>query len=244
MKVTRPIGKEKDMFKPDSEELFAGLLMLIITLASVMFIINRVFIADMSYDTDSINIMSYFTIETNIISTAWMLSLSAYTLTGRKMFKVSTDVSLAASITTYILVTGIVYWTVLVPIFYKPGETWLFSISNIWMHSFVPLSSLIMFYYVRQKNKAESPQRRLWFFFIYPILYIALSIVYAINGKYLYPMFNPNAVGGWAGVAVCLTIMCAIFTLLYLALLYGIKRKANTENTELGGSYDSSNKNQ
>ena len=227
----------------NKEQMFAGLFMLVITLTSVMFIINRVFLSDMSYDSDSISIWSYFTIQTNIISTIWMFALSLYALTGRKIFKTSTNVSLSASITTYILVTGIVYWAVLVPVFYKPGVTWLFSMSNIWMHTFVPLSALAMFYYTKHLCKEREIQRRLWFFYIYPILYIALSVVYALNGKYLYPMFNPNAVGGWTGVVISLVIMCVIFTLLYLALLYGIKRKLNTKNSELGGSYGS-NKNQ
>ena len=243
MNQTKPASQNNYPEKQSSDQLFIGFFMLIIALTAVMFIINRVFLSDMSYDSDQINIMSYFTIQTNIISTVWMLVLSAYALTGRKIFKAASDTSLAASLTTYILVTGIVYWAVLVPIFYEPGVTWLFSVSNIWMHSFVPLSSLVMYYYVKQKNKDSIPQRRLWFFYIYPALYIALSISYAINGKYLYPMFNPNAVGGWGGVAACMIVMCFIFTLLYLALLYGIKGIQKTDKLELGGSYDS-NQNQ
>jgi len=213
--------------KTSNEQFFLGLFLLIITITSSMFLINRILFSDMSYDSDSISIMSYFTIQTNIISTIWMLFLSLYVLTGKKVFQISANRNLAAAVTTYILVTGIIYWEVLVPVFYKPGETWLFSISNIWMHTFVPAISVVMLLYVQRfaADKSEKPKKKLGLFFIYPIVYIIFSIIHSINGKYLYPMFNPNAVGGWGGVAICLIAMCFIFTLLYLALLYGIKKK-------------------
>ncbi|MBN2878864.1 MAG: Pr6Pr family membrane protein [Clostridia bacterium] len=211
----------------NTEQLFTGLFLLILAITSSMFLINRILFSEMSYDSDSINILSYFTIQTNIISTIWMLVLSLHALTGSKIYKISTNINLAAAVTTYILVAGIIYWAVLVPVFYKPGETWLFSVSNIWMHTFVPAISVVMLFYAKRLalDEAKKTKRKLVLFFIYPILYIIFSIVHSINGKYLYPMFNPNAVGGWLGVAVCLIVMCFIFTLLYLALLFGVKKK-------------------
>ena len=209
------------------EILLSGYLLIVLTMTSTLFLISKIIDSSMNYDSEQAHILSYFTIQSNIIVAIWMLALSLYILTNKKIYKFAKNINVAASITTYILVTGFIYWLVLVPILYAPGVTWLFSTSNIWFHALTPIAAFILFLYIKilQKNKIKP---RLLLFSVYPIIYVIFASFYAVKGIYLYPMFNPEFLGGWIGVLLCIAVICLIFTGLYLILLYGLKRAKKT----------------
>jgi len=143
-----------------------------------------------------------------------------YLSTGRLM-KFGVNSNSAVTLTTYILITGSIYWTILFPTFYKPGADngWLFSPSNIWTHTIVPLTGIVLLLFVKRvPNKAPIKKKSL-LFFIYPVLYSCLGIYLAINGKYMYPMFNPVMLGGWVFVGLSLMVILGIFTGVYYFLL-------------------------
>ena len=213
-----------DMQK-EKEKKFIGLFLLILSLTSCLFVVSQIITSTMNYESKRAHILSYFTIQSNILIIVWMMALTLFILTNKKTYRFSMNINLASAFTTYISVTGLVYWAILVPIFYAPGVTWLFSPSNIWMHTFSPVISLILLNYVKSYKDDKKIKPRLALFFIYPVLYIIFAVANAVNGIYLYPMFNPDYLSGWIGVAGCMLAMAAIFTGLYLVLLYGLKRK-------------------
>ena len=206
---------------------FLGLFLFVIALTSCLFLTRTIIDSTMNYNSQRAHILSYFTIQSNIILAIWMVTLALFNLTEKKLFKYAVNINISASVTTYILITGSVYWLILVPIFYAPGVTWLFSTSNIWLHTFTPITAVIMFLYAKSCQKPSKVKPRLLIFYIYPLLYITFAIFHAVNEVYLYPMFDPNLLGGWAGVGICITVMCIIFTGLYLALLYVVKKEKN-----------------
>ncbi|MEX1375837.1 MAG: hypothetical protein AB1Z23_00030 [Eubacteriales bacterium] len=213
------------MKNTENEKKYLAFFILMLSLTSCLFVITQIISSTMNYDSKTAHILSYFTMQSNIIIIIWTMALSLYILTGKKSYKFSMDINLASSFTTYILVTGLVYWAILVPVYFAPDATWLFSTSNIWLHTFSPVISIIVLKYVKSQNDGIEIKPKLPLFFIYPVLYIIFALINAANRIFLYPMFNPNLLGGWIGVAICLIVMIVLFTGLYLLLLYGPNRK-------------------
>jgi hypothetical protein len=123
-------------------------------------------------------------------------------------------------VTTYILVTGIIYWTTLVPIFYLDGceSAWLFSISKLWMHTATPAAALLLHQNIRKGYAGMKPRLSIAYFYIYPALYVSSGMIHALRGEYLYPMFNPDMMHGWLGVGGAMVLMLGLFSGLYLLL--------------------------
>jgi len=159
-----------------------------------------------------------------------MVSLNM--MTTSNIFKSVVNIRISAMFTTYILVTGTIYWVILVPIFSADPNnlSWLFSASNIWLHTTTPVIALLMHNYIKSFSGENKPAFNIAFFFIYPALYVIMAILFAVKGIYLYPMFNPNMMGGWVGVAFGLLAILAAFTGVYVFLLRGLKRKRNQKD--------------
>lgn len=219
---------QQDITHSSSDKLnkkYLGIALLVITLISSLFIIRTIIDSTMNYNSQRAHILSYFTIQSNILVVLWSFGLSLYMLTGKKLYKFTVNINLSASMTTYILATGLVYWLVLVPMMYKPGATWFFSTSNIYLHTFTTVIAVIIFTYLKTLAVSDKTKPRLYMFYLYPLLYVIFAIANSLNNVYLYPIFNPNIVGGWIGVAICVVIICVIFTGIYLFLLYGKRKK-------------------
>lgn len=199
---------------------------LLVSLITLWFLANSIISSTMNYDSSKVHSLSYYTIQSNIIVFIWLLALAIYFFSNNSFFKKATNINISATITTYILVTGIIYWLVLVPIYFEPGESsWLFTFSNIWLHTITPIYSLFILLLIRYNNKEVKAKLNLLTFFIYPIMYIIYAMINAINEVYFYPMFNPKLLGSWFGVAICIIVIAAIFTALYSILLLGLKKK-------------------
>jgi len=209
------------MHTTDSRNKLTGWLLLLMAFMTFFFLYNTIYTSTMNYNSEKIHSLFYFTIQTNIMMLFLMVFLSIYILSAERLMKFSVNPNFAATLTTYILITGSIYWAILVPTFYKPGadNTWLFSPSNIWTHTIVPLTGVILLLFVKAvPNKAPVKKKSL-LFFIYPVLYSCLGIYLAINGKYMYPMFNPVMLGGWGFVGLSLVVILGIFTGVYYFLL-------------------------
>ncbi len=198
-----------------------GWLLLPMAFMTFVFLFNTISASTMNYNSEKIHALLYFTNQTNILMLFWMIFLSLYTLSGEKMMRFSVNPNLTAALTTYILITGIIYWLVLVPTFYKPGgdNSWLFSPFSIWTHSIVPVTGVILLFLVKATPDKAPANKKSLYFFIYPLLYLCLGIYLSTKGKYLYPMFNPELLGGWVFVALSLAAILVIFTGIYFVLL-------------------------
>jgi len=196
-------------------------LLLLMAFMTFLFLFNTIAASSMNYDSDKIHSLFYFTIQTNIMMLFWMIFLSVYILSKGRLLKFSVNPSLAAALTTYILITGSIFWAVLVPVYIKPGSdnAWLFSPSNVWTHTVVPISGVVLLFFVRAITKKTEKIRLSAYFFLYPALYSILGITLAVNGKYMYPMFNPIMLGSWFFVGLSLIAIMGIFTVVYYFLL-------------------------
>ncbi|MFW6262507.1 MAG: hypothetical protein ACOC34_00595 [Thermotogota bacterium] len=196
-------------------------LLLLMAFMTFFFLFNTIYTSSMNYNSEKIHSLFYFTIQTNIMMLFWMIFLSIFILSTGRLLKFTINPNFAAALTTYILITGSIYWAILVPTFYKPeaDNVWLFSPSNIWTHTIVPLSGVVLLWFVKRVPSKTSVKKKSLLFFIYPVLYSGLGIYLAINGKYMYPMFNPVMLGGWGFVGLSLVVILAIFTAVYYFLL-------------------------
>ena len=202
-----------------------GILLLIITITAAIFLTETIVESSMNYDSKSGHALEYFTNLSNIIVCIWFLLLSINILSSGKGMKIAANINIMASITTYILVTGIIYWLVLVPIMFSRGAgAWMFTPSKIWAHTTTPIVAVLMFIFVKSNKNIKNKKLKLHYFYIYPIVYITYGIIKATKGTYLYPMFNYELLGGWFGVAVSLIIIAIFFTAIYYIMVRGFKR--------------------
>lgn len=206
------------------EKKMIGYLLIMAAITTLIFVIHVQVKQSMNYESWRAPTLSYFTVQSNIIIAVWLIVLSAYMITKSKALAWCTNINLTSALTTYILVTGVIYWAVLTPMLWKDAEsTWLFSASNIWMHTTTPILTLLMHNYTRKISEQNAKPNYIYFY-IYPALYMIMAMGFAAKGVYLYPIFNPEIMGGYLGVAICIFVMLVVFTGLYLLLL-GFKRK-------------------
>lgn len=198
-----------------------GWLLLLMAFMTFLFLFNTISDSTMNYDSDKIHSLFYFTIQTNIMMLFWMLFLSIFIFSNGRLLKFAINPNLAATLTTYILITGSIFWAVLVPVYTKSGSdnSWLFSPSNIWTHTIVPLTGVVLLFFVKSIPTKPEKTKLSVYFFLYPFLYAILGISLSLNGKYMYPMFNPVMLGSWFFVGLSLLVIMGVFTGVYYFLL-------------------------
>jgi hypothetical protein len=160
----------------------------------------------------------FYTIQTNVFACIWygFILVNLILKKEKRLNQV-----LALSITIYILITGIIYWSVLVPMLGAAPALFLFR--NIWTHAITPLFTLFCFFQYANKGKISKSQFP--FILSYPLFYLIFSygLIYPIYGKYPYPFLNPDIMGGWVFVIIACIGIIAIF----LATAYGFSHLHN-----------------
>ena len=160
-----------------------------------------------------VNFLSFFTIQSNVAAAATLaIGALLFWTQGRR-----TDVEprwfavLLACVTTYMVITGVVYNVLLRGIQLPQGQTvpW----SNEVLHVVVPIVLLLDLFVAPRRHPL--PWRAIWVIVIYPIVWVIYTLVRGPlvispgNGEpywYPYPFLNPNNPAlqppGYAGVAV------------------------------------------
>lgn len=186
-------------------DLFAGLLAgsAIIQTASSFSQINP----DFSYP----NFFSYFTIQSNIISTLFFLACAF------QRFKRGSISDLLQKFRPMLILwmsmTTFVYWIVL----HKAFIAWLkitpedlSYYSNIVNHSWAFIALMIQINL--DKPRFYSPKSNAWLFLTYPILYgIYTSIRGLYTDWYPYPFTNPHKLGSHLNVLFAYIAMCFVY---------------------------------
>jgi hypothetical protein len=148
------------------------------------------------------NFFGYFTIQSNIIAVVVFLVLSIATFAGREESKAFVLVRGCA--TTYIVVVGIVYNTLLVGL--EGGITLAWA--NWVLHVALPIYAAIDWIFFGDRTKL--PWNRFWVVLVYPIVWIIVVLVRgATDGWVPYPFLDPAQ--GYGVVALyCVVIALAI----------------------------------
>lgn len=163
------------------------------------------------------NFFSFFTILSNVLAAVVLAIGGIWALTNRKT--TSAEPRLLAVLlvcaSTYMIVTGVVYNTLLRGIELPQGSTVLWS--NEVLHVVVPLIMLV--------DLLFAPRRRAlgWsavgITAIFPIVWVAYTLIRAnlviapATGKhwwYPYPFLDPHLNGGYGGVALWVLLIAAI----------------------------------
>jgi hypothetical protein len=168
-----------------------------------------------------VNFFSFFTITTNLF-VAVVLIVGAVYLIRRREPKEGDDI-IRGSAVVAIAVVGLVFGLLLSHL-----ETGLIPWVNFVTHYLMPVVTVLD--WLLQPPKTKLAPRHIWFWVIYPIAYLAYSLLRgAVVDWYPYWFINPHeAPGGWSGVILYSGAITIGFLLVSFALLWlGNKLKRN-----------------
>lgn len=200
---------ESEKIRPLYKNKIFGALLFVIGLFGVLVIIHRlsfyVFEYDPQfapYDYGKFNILSYFTVQSNIFVCFYLLT-SAFAVFGfEKAQKIAFNPLLGALVTTYIIVTGAVYCCG-IPLGFTPPFKWdsaahsMSSFIQVFHHMIIPPFMVLLWFFPATNKKIN--HRLLPAFGIYPLVYSLFSIVrgaFSDPHFFAYPFYDPEFVFG------------------------------------------------
>ncbi len=194
----------KELFPILKNKKFA-IFLVIISIFGFLVIIHRlsyyVYEFDPKYspiDYGKYNILCYFTVQSNIFVCFYLLFLSLAMLGVKKVQKFAFSKTLGTLITTYILLTGIIYCCG-IPLGFTAPYKWdtpnhaMLSFIQIFHHMIIPPFMVILWLLPMNEKKVE--YKKLWFAGIYPLAYSIFSIIrgaVSATNYYVYPFYNPH----------------------------------------------------
>lgn len=182
------------------------------------------------------NFFSFFTILSNLIAAA-VLVWAAISFWRRRTGTSPESAPLAAALacaSTYMIITGIVYNTLLRQIVLEQGSLpvpW----SNEVLHLIGPLFLLIDV--IVGPARRALPWRAVGIVLVFPLAWTAYTLVRGplvvnpVTGDpwwYPYPFLNPHGPGGWPSVAIYVVVISIAFVVVG-ALVVWAGRRRNTE---------------
>lgn len=172
--------------------LFA-ILRLVVGAAGFVAIIATLFDTASRVPINPFNFFGFFTTQSNILTAFVFVMLAVNAFAGRTA---STALQFArASVTTYIVIVGIVYNTLLVGLEGGISLEW----ANTVLHVIIPLYAAIDWVFFGDRKPL--PWNRIWVVLIYPLIWLVVVIVRgATDGWVPYPFLDP--VQGYGVVAL------------------------------------------
>ena len=160
------------------------------------------------------NFFGFFTLQSNILAS---IVLAVAGIRGLQRGKQTKRLMLArASITTYLIIVGLVYNTLLVGV---PGGGGIeLGWANAVVHIVSPIYVLVDWVFFA--DRTAQPWRKFWVVFIYPLVWLAVVLVRgATDGWVPYPFLDPaTGYGSVALYSVGIAIGVAVFGALVWAL--------------------------
>ncbi|MDY0911558.1 Pr6Pr family membrane protein [Rathayibacter festucae] len=151
-----------------------------------------------------VNFFGYFTIQGNLLMAAVLLITAAQSLAGRAQSQ--TMALVRGATTSYIIVVGLVYNTLLIGLAGGVTLPW----ANAVMHLLFPVYGLLDWIFFT--DRPPLPWRRLWVVTIYPIVWLVVVLIRgATDGWVPYPFLSPSI--GYDRVAVYVLVVAAVFVL-------------------------------
>lgn len=190
--------------KSGKSKLF-GILLLIIGIFGVLVIIHRLSYYVYEYDPEfspidygKFNILSYFTVQSNIFVSIYLILASLGIFGVEKAQKIAFSPTVGALVTTYIIVTGVVYCCG-IPLGFTPPFKWdnpthsMSSFIQVFHHMIVPPFMLIIWFFPFTNKRIS--HKKLLSFGIYPLVYSIFSIIrgaFSNPEYYPYPFYKPE----------------------------------------------------
>ena len=179
------------------------------------------------------NFFSFFTVESNIAAAVVLLIGAGLALAGRSHDPLWFAVT-RASVTTYMVVTGIVYNLLLRGIELPQGST--LGWSNEVLHVVAPLYLLVD--WVFAPGRIPLRPGRIATILVFPIVWVVYSLVrgpfvvdevYGNDFWYPYPFLNPEtSAGGYLSVSAYVVLIAAVIALVAAGVLWMSRRPTTT----------------
>lgn len=177
-------------------------------------------------DYGRFNILSYFTIQSNVFVYIYLIAAGLAAFGVKKAEKIAHEPLVGAMATTYILVTGVVY-TAGIPMGFTPPFEWhdsyhaMSSFIQIYFHMIIPPVMLILWFFPFTDKQVK--HSRVWYFAIYPLVYSVFSIMRGALGEmhfYPYPFYRPEFI--WSLFSSAPVNYAAAYVLMALVLIVGL----------------------
>lgn len=157
-------------------------------------------------DKSGIAFLRMFTNESNIFVDLYLILYAIGIFGSKKLYSFTHNDSLRGAITLFICVTGIIYFTVLLPFgggtFPKEingestGGMWFSTVVNTWNHLITPVLFTAFWFFIVEEKKLNVVKTAL-LYLIYPICYFIMCIILgAKDGFYPYPFLNGEQMFG------------------------------------------------
>jgi hypothetical protein len=158
------------------------------------------------------NFFGFFTIQSNIFAAVMLLIVGLVGLAGRRR-TARLDLAYAAA-TTYIVIVGIVYKTLLTGLPGGIDVPWANTVLHVIAPIYVSIDWLLF------GDRRRLALKRLWVILVYPIVWLVVVLIRgASDGWVPYPFLDPE--NGYGSVAVyCVMIAVAIAAVGWLVLWY------------------------
>lgn len=153
-----------------------------------------------SNDKSGIAFLRMFTNESNIFVDLYLILFAIGLFGSKKLYKFTHNENLRGAITLYICVTGIIYFTVLLPFGggtfpteingESTGAMWFSTVVNTWNHLITPVAFTAFWFLPVEARKLGKVRFSLWNL-IFPICYFIMCIILgARDGFYPYPFLS------------------------------------------------------
>lgn len=190
--------------KTTREKYFAFLL-LVMGIFGILVIFWRLTCYQFEYDPKhypvdygAYNALSYFTIQSNIFSSVYLIIKGAALYGAEKAKRFAFSPTVTLFVTTYIIITGLVYCSGF-PLKMSPPLKWdtayraMHSFTQMFHHVIMPVFMTVLFFFPSTDKKISGKAVPLTG--IYPFVYSVFSIIRGAAGKmhfYAYPFFKPG----------------------------------------------------
>lgn len=190
--------------KPYESKAFAVLLMLIglIDLSSIIYKFTAYrFEYDPVFapvDYGRIKYIMYFTVESNFLVSVYLILLALTIFGVKRLSKFTFSPTVSCFITTYIIITGLVYCSGIFLGMTEPSKWDTFyhfvSSGNQILHHMIVPPFMVLLYLFPPTNDSF-PKKRVWLVGIYPLIYSLFSIIRGAVTRlhfYPYPFYRPD----------------------------------------------------
>ena len=144
-------------------------------------------------DISGITFLRMFTNESNIFVDLYLIFFALGIFGVKPLYGLTHNEKLRGAVTLFICVTGIIYFTVLLPFsesFPMEKGIWFSNVINIWNHLITPVTFTALWFFPVVYEKINTKKTAL-LYLIFPICYFIMCIILGANdGFYPYPFLN------------------------------------------------------
>ncbi|HZE40104.1 MAG TPA: Pr6Pr family membrane protein [Stackebrandtia sp.] len=170
-----------------------------------------------------VNMLSYFTIESNLFAGGVFVAAALLLGGGRVM-----DAFRGAA-TVYLVTTGVVYLTLLSG--YEGIEALTPPLVNLVMHQIMPV--VLVVDWLLDPARARLSYRDCLWWLLFPIVYLGYTLLRGhATGWYPYPFLDPAHSGGYGAVAAACAAVAAFVVAVNLAVVWYSNRRQPADDSD------------